>query len=58
MINGRKRKNVQNTNEMAFVRGTIENVEIKLKEDIDGAAEGGLENFFKQTKQRKEQAKA
>jgi hypothetical protein len=58
MMNGRKRKNVQNTNDMLFVRQNIEDVEIKLREDIDGAAGGGLDNFFKQTKQRKEQAKA
>ncbi len=43
---------------MLFVRQNIEDVEIKLREDLDDAGPGGLDNFFKQTKQRKEQAKA
>lgn len=58
MMNNRKPKNPQNTNDMLFVRQNIEDVEINFKEDLDEAGPGGLDNFFKQTKQRKEQAKA
>lgn len=54
MMNNRKRKNVQNTNDMLFVRQNLEDVEINLREDLDEAGPGGLDNFFKQTKQRKE----
>ena len=43
---------------MLFVRQNIEDVEIKLREDLDDAGPGGLDIYFKQTKQRKEQAKA
>lgn len=59
MQTNRRRKNVANTNDMLFIRQNIENVEINLKEDLEEAdGVGGLDDYFKQTKQRKEQAKA
>lgn len=47
MLNNKKRKVTQATNDMLFVRQNIESVEINLKEDLDDEGAGGLDDYFK-----------